>query len=102
MIEFDIPGHSSFGYAFPEIVGCPHFYDDEYIYQKQSVALDPTVDKTYQVLFNLFKEFETVFPDAYFHLGGLFFSSSSFFHFFFFSFFLFFLFFFFFFFLFSI
>jgi len=70
VVEFDIPGHSSFGYAFPEIVGCPSYYDHPYVYEKQSVALDPTLDRTYEVLGNFLREMDRAFPDLYMHLGG--------------------------------
>lgn len=70
VIEFDIPGHSSFGKAYPVIVGCPNYYDHPYVYQKQSVALDPTLDLTYEILGNFLREFDKIFPDAFLHLGG--------------------------------
>jgi len=70
VIEFDIPGHSSFGRAYPEIVGCPEYYNHPYVYQKQSVALDPTVDLTFEILGHFLREFDQVFPDAFMHLGG--------------------------------
>jgi len=70
MIEFDIPGHSSFGYSHPELVGCPEYYNHPYIYQKQSVALDPTLNATYEMLGNFLREMSYLFPDQYMHLGG--------------------------------
>jgi len=67
--EFDVPGHSSIGYAHPELVGCPEFYKQG-VGKRQMVGLDPVEEKTYSLLSGLFKEMELAFPDNFMHLGG--------------------------------
>ncbi len=71
MPEFDLPGHaSSWLMAMPEIGS----KEGTYQLQRKSGIFDPTLDptneKTYEVLASLFKEMFDLFPDAYFHIGG--------------------------------
>lgn len=69
--EFDVPGHaSSILVAFPELASAPGPYEVEENAGIFDPTLNPTIDKTYDVLGNLFKEMATLFPDAYFHIGG--------------------------------
>ena len=69
--EFDVPGHASaLLVAFPEIGSAP----GPYHLQNRSGVFDPTLDptneKTYEILNNLFAEMAALFPDEYFHIGG--------------------------------
>ena len=70
--EFDIPGHASaILTAYPALGS-----KDAYTYSIERYAgvfnptLDPTNEKTYQFLDELFKEITPLFPDNYFHIGG--------------------------------
>ncbi|MEP0262839.1 family 20 glycosylhydrolase [Dokdonia sp.] len=70
--EFDVPGHASaILTAYPELGS-----KKEYAYAIERYAgvfdptLDPTNDKTYLFLKNLFTEIAPLFPDEYFHIGG--------------------------------
>lgn len=70
--EFDVPGHASaILTAYPELGS-----KDGYSYNIERNAgvfdptLDPTNDKTYEFLKNLFTEIAPLFPDEYFHIGG--------------------------------
>ena len=69
--EFDVPGHaSSLLVAFPELASAPGPYE---LIENAGIfdpTLNPTIDKTYEVLGNLFEEMATLFPDEYFHIGG--------------------------------
>ena len=69
--EFDVPGHgSAFLTAYPELGSA----DQSYSLQRTSgifdPTLDPTNDKTYEILGELFLEMAALFPDQYFHIGG--------------------------------
>ena len=69
--EFDVPGHAtSILTAYPELGSAPGPYQ----LQKNSgifdPTLDPTIEETYTFLHNLFTEMASLFPDAYFHIGG--------------------------------
>jgi hexosaminidase len=70
--EFDVPGHAvSWLAAYPELASAPgpitlvrsHF-------DKTRPPLDPTQEVTYKLLNTVFTEMATLFPDAYFHIGG--------------------------------
>jgi hexosaminidase len=70
--EFDVPGHASaILTAYPELGS-----KDDYKYSIErnsgvfDPTLDPTNDKTYEFLKNLFTEIAPLFPDEYFHIGG--------------------------------
>lgn len=70
--EFDVPGHASaILTAYPEL-GSKEGY--QYAIERNSgvfdPTLDPTNDKTYEFLENLFTELAPLFPDEYFHIGG--------------------------------
>jgi hexosaminidase len=57
MPEFDIPGHGSWGMAYPDLMGC-----DE--------VLDPTNPDVYTFLTSFLKEMIGIFPSEYIFLGG--------------------------------
>ena len=70
--EFDVPGHASaILTAYPEL-GSKKNYN--YSIERNAGVFDPTLDptnnKTYEFLENLFTEIAPLFPDEYFHIGG--------------------------------
>jgi hexosaminidase len=67
IVEFDVPGHAaSWGKGIPSLtVKCP-----AYSHNINNIPLNPTLDKTWSVLKNLFSEMGSIFPDRYFHTGG--------------------------------
>jgi len=70
--EFDVPGHASaILTAYPEL-GSKDGYD--YSIERNAGVFDPTLDptneKVYVFLKNLFTEIAPLFPDEYFHIGG--------------------------------
>lgn len=70
--EFDVPGHgTAFLTAYPELGSKK---DMTYSIERYAGIFDPTLDptneKTYVMLDNLFKEVAPLFPDVYFHIGG--------------------------------
>jgi hexosaminidase len=70
MPEVDTPGHSySWGVGYPEILtSCPTI--TAAANGANQVALDPTVNKTYEVVEALLAELGGIFTDNAFHLGG--------------------------------
>jgi len=69
--EVDVPGHAtSILTAYPEISS----KEMEYNLERNSGIFDPTLDptneKTYEILGDLFGEMALLFPDSYFHIGG--------------------------------
>ena len=69
--ELDVPGHASaILAAYPEIGSKEMVYTIERGAGVFDPTLDPTNDKTYQILDLLFSEVSKLFPDAYFHIGG--------------------------------
>lgn len=69
--EFDVPGHAtSWLVAFPELASAPGPYTIERNSGIFDPTLNPTIEKTYEVLGNLFIEMTNLFPDSYFHIGG--------------------------------
>lgn len=70
--EIDVPGHASaILTAYPEIGSKANYtYSIERYAGVFDPTLDPTNDKTYQFLENLFAELVPLFPDEYFHIGG--------------------------------
>lgn len=71
--EFDVPGHaSSWLAAIPELgsVEGKESYEIERNAGIFDPTLDPTNEKTYEVLAAVFKEMAEIFTDEYFHIGG--------------------------------
>ncbi len=69
--EFDVPGHATaILTAYPELGSKDTIYKIERHAGIFNPTLDPTNEKTYQVLKDLFKEMATLFPDHYVHIGG--------------------------------
>ncbi|WP_406684654.1 family 20 glycosylhydrolase [Seonamhaeicola sp. MEBiC1930] len=70
--EIDVPGHASaLLTAYPELGSKKSF---SYAIERNAGVFDPTLDptneKTYEFLKNLFTEIAPLFPDDYFHIGG--------------------------------
>ena len=68
--EFDMPGHSrSWLAAYPELASLPGPYKAGRMPDADTV-MDPTRDETYKFLDKFIAEMTSLFPDAYFHIGG--------------------------------
>jgi len=70
--EFDVPGHAvSWLVVYPQLSSgpAPHGLVRS---QRDDLRppLDPTNEATYKLLDRVFGEMESLFPDAYFHIGG--------------------------------
>lgn len=71
MPEFDMPGHATaWLVSHPEIGSAPRPYKIERLPGIFDPTLDPTNEKTYQLLEVFFKEMSQLFPDDYMHIGG--------------------------------
>ncbi len=70
--EIDVPGHASaFLAAYPELASNKTRVNNiERFAGVFNPTLDPTLDKTYELLDLLFAEITPLFPDLYFHIGG--------------------------------
>ena len=69
--EFDMPGHSeSWFAAYPELASGSGPYHIEREWGVFDPAMDPTRDSTFKFIDTLIGEVVTLFPDAYFHMGG--------------------------------
>lgn len=70
--EFDVPGHSTcWTVAYPELASdTPATRLVRNDTDKQQPPLDPTNEKVYKLLDDVFGEMARLFPDAYFHIGG--------------------------------
>jgi hexosaminidase len=69
--EFDIPGHAtSWLAAYPEIASKDTIYNIERYSGIFDPTLDPTNEKTYEILNGVLSEMSQLFPDKYFHIGG--------------------------------
>ena len=70
--EFDVPGHSTcWTVAYPELASdtpSPRLVRNQT--DQQLPPLDPTNEKVYKLLDDVFGEMARLFPDAYFHIGG--------------------------------
>eukprot|EP00890_Picochlorum_soloecismus_P006762 jgi/Picsp_1/910/NSC_04395-R1_hexosaminidase b len=65
--EFDSPGHTgAFAKSHPEIMALC----DGSNQQQKYPAMSPAVDKSYEILWQLFREVSTLFPDRAIHFGG--------------------------------
>ena len=69
--EFDVPGHAtSWVVAFPELASAPGPYVIERRWGVFDPVLDPTNEKTYELLDGFLGEMAALFPDPYIHIGG--------------------------------
>jgi hexosaminidase len=69
--EFDVPGHSTAWFVgYPELASAPGPYEIERRWGIFDPAFDPTNEKTYKFLDQLFDEMAKLFPDHFFHVGG--------------------------------
>jgi hexosaminidase len=69
--EIDVPGHATaILTAYPEIGSKDTIYSIERFSGIFDPTLDPTNEKTYEILGDLFAEMAELFPDKYFHIGG--------------------------------
>jgi hexosaminidase len=69
--EVDVPGHATaILTAFPEIGSKDTIFTIERNSGIFDATLDPTNEKTYIILGDLFGEMATLFPDEYVHIGG--------------------------------
>ena len=69
--EIDIPGHATaILTAYPELGSKDTVYQIERYAGVFDPTLDPTNEKTYAVLEDIFEEISTLFPDPYIHIGG--------------------------------
>ncbi len=71
MPEFDMPGHATaWVVSHPEIASAPGPYKIERDPGIFDPTLDPTNEKTYELLEGFFAEMTALFPDKYMHIGG--------------------------------
>lgn len=69
--EFDMPGHATAWFAgHPELATLPGNYEVEKKFGVFDPTMDPTKKSTYKFLSKFIAEMATLFPDAYFHIGG--------------------------------
>jgi hexosaminidase len=69
--EFDMPGHTtSWILAYPEYGSGESIKELATVFGVPQAELDPSNEKTYKFLDTFIGEMATIFPDAYFHIGG--------------------------------
>ncbi|WP_324676497.1 beta-N-acetylhexosaminidase [Hymenobacter sp. GOD-10R] len=69
--EFDLPGHTTaLISAYPVLASNDSVYAPAQRWGVLNIAIDPTKESTYQLLDTLLTEMMSLFPDAYFHIGG--------------------------------
>jgi len=69
--EFDMPGHSSsWILSYPEYGSGQNISALPTVYGIPHAELDPSNEKTYKFIDAFVAEMATIFPDAYFHIGG--------------------------------
>jgi hexosaminidase len=69
--EFDMPCHTtSWFVGYPNLASGPGPYKIEEAWGVMDPAMDPTRETTYQFLDRFLGEMTSLFPDAYFHIGG--------------------------------
>lgn len=69
--EFDVPGHAtSWVVSHPELASLPGKYSIERRWGVFDPVLDPTNEKTYELLDGFLGEMCALFPDTYIHIGG--------------------------------
>ncbi len=69
--EFDMPGHtSSWIVAYPNLGSGEDIKKLPIVYGTPQAELDPSRESTYKFIDAFVGEMSTIFPDAYFHIGG--------------------------------
>ncbi|MGC8548989.1 MAG: beta-N-acetylhexosaminidase [Acidobacteriaceae bacterium] len=69
--EFDMPGHtSSWMVGYPELASAKGPFHIQDRFGVFDPVMDPTRASTYRFLDQFIGEMVTIFPDAYFHIGG--------------------------------
>ena len=69
--EFVVPAHTTaILTAYPEFASVKRNYSLQRYFGVFDPVMDPTNEKLYPFLDKLFKEMSSLFPDAYFHIGG--------------------------------
>ena len=69
--EVDLPGHSTaILYAYPHLASIKRDYTLQDHWGVFDPTIDPTKERTYIFLDSLLTEVASLFPDAYFHIGG--------------------------------
>jgi hexosaminidase len=69
--EIDLPGHATgILVAYPQLAVQPSPRDIDHVYGVLDPVLDPTRPDVYVFLDRLIGEMASLFPDAYFHIGG--------------------------------
>ncbi len=69
--EFDMPGHvTAMLVGYPDLASAPGPYKIERKWGIFDPTLDPTRESTYKFLDSFLAEMTSLFPDAYFHVGG--------------------------------
>ena len=69
--EFDMPGHtSSWILAYPELGSGEDIKALPIVFGTPQAELDPSRESTYKFIDAFVGEMSTIFPDAYFHIGG--------------------------------
>lgn len=69
--EFDMPGHtSSWFVGYPKLASAKRTYRIQRYFGAFYPVMNPTQKYTYDFISKFLKEMTTLFPDAYFHIGG--------------------------------
>jgi len=69
--EFDMPGHSSsWILAYPALGSGESIMELPKVFGIPAAELDPSRESTYKFIDSFVGEMSTIFPDAYFHIGG--------------------------------
>ncbi len=69
--EFDMPGHgSSWMVGYPQLASAKGPFHIQDRFGVFDPVMDPTRESTYRFLNKFIGEMVTIFPDAYFHIGG--------------------------------
>ncbi len=69
--EFDMPCHTTAWFVgYPQLASGKGSYQIETKWGVMDPAMDPSRDSTFEFINKLIGEMTTIFPDAYFHVGG--------------------------------
>jgi hexosaminidase len=69
--EFDMPCHTTAWFVgYPKLASGKGPYQNETKWGVLDPAMDPSQDSTFEFIGKLIGEMTTIFPDAYFHVGG--------------------------------